>query len=66
MAPISYVRGDATNPLGRGEKIICHCCNDRGGRGKGFVLSLSKKWEAPEIADSLIRAAVQVTVYDIG
>ncbi len=48
MSTIEYVRGDATNPLGGGNKIICHCCNDRGGWGKGFVLALSKKWPGPE------------------
>jgi O-acetyl-ADP-ribose deacetylase (regulator of RNase III) len=31
-------------------KIICHVCNDIGGWGKGFVLALSKRWEAPEAA----------------
>jgi len=48
MIPISYVKGDATNPLGAGPKIIAHCCNDRGGWGKGFVLALSRKWAGPE------------------
>jgi O-acetyl-ADP-ribose deacetylase (regulator of RNase III) len=48
VTAISYVRGDATHPLGRGNKIICHCCNDRGRWGKGFVLALSKKWAEPE------------------
>jgi O-acetyl-ADP-ribose deacetylase (regulator of RNase III) len=47
---ITYVRGDATNPLGPGNKIIVHCCNDQGGWGKGFVLALSRKWSAPEEA----------------
>src|SRR5437588_621477 len=45
---ITYVRGDATNPLGAGHKIIVHCCNDRGGWGKGFVLALSRRWRQPE------------------
>jgi O-acetyl-ADP-ribose deacetylase (regulator of RNase III) len=45
---INYVRGDATNPLGPGNKIIAHCCNDQGGWGKGFVLALSRKWPGPE------------------
>jgi O-acetyl-ADP-ribose deacetylase (regulator of RNase III) len=48
VTAIAYVRGDATNPLGPRNKIICHCCNDRGRWGKGFVLALSKKWPAPE------------------
>jgi O-acetyl-ADP-ribose deacetylase (regulator of RNase III) len=48
MTPINYVRGDATNPLGAGPKIIAHCCNDLGRWGKGFVLALSRKWPGPE------------------
>jgi O-acetyl-ADP-ribose deacetylase (regulator of RNase III) len=46
--PIEYVRGDATNPLGPGNKIVAHCCNDQGKWGKGFVLALSRKWPGPE------------------
>ena len=45
---IKYVIGDATNPIGEGNKIICHICNDIGGWGAGFVLAISKKWGAPE------------------
>lgn len=45
---IEYVVGDATNPLGKGNKIIAHICNDVGGWGKGFVLAISKKWKEPE------------------
>lgn len=41
---IKYVNGDATNPIGEGHKYILHICNDIGGWGKGFVLSLSSKW----------------------
>lgn len=46
--PLTYVKGDATNPSGSGSRIIVHCCNDIGAWGAGFVLALSKKWEAPE------------------
>ncbi|MCL1890278.1 MAG: macro domain-containing protein [Desulfovibrionaceae bacterium] len=45
---IRYLRGDATAPLGRGNKIIAHICNDLGGWGAGFVLALSRRWAAPE------------------
>lgn len=45
---ISYIKGDATQPRGKGNKIIAHICNDLGGWGKGFVLAISKRWEAPE------------------
>lgn len=50
MKDIKYIRGDATNPIGSGNKIIIHCCNDcvPGKWGAGFVLSLSKRWKEPE------------------
>lgn len=47
---ITFVKGDATNPQGDGDKIICHICNDVDKWGAGFVMALSKKWEAPEKA----------------
>lgn len=48
MSKITYVKGDATRPVGDGSKIICHICNDIGAWGAGFVLALSKRWKAPE------------------
>ncbi|MFL5730142.1 MAG: macro domain-containing protein [Cytophagaceae bacterium] len=48
MAKINYIKGDATNPIGTGNKIITHICNDIGGWGKGFVTAISKKWKEPE------------------
>jgi len=50
MNEIEYIVGDATQPKGKENKIIVHVCNDVGGWGKGFVLALSKRWKAPEIA----------------
>ncbi|MCZ4513549.1 macro domain-containing protein [Streptomyces sp. ActVer] len=50
MSEITYVRGDATTPLGKGVKLIAHVCNDIGGWGKGFVLALSSRWPEPEAA----------------
>lgn len=47
---IKYVKGDATNPIGEGNKLIIHCCNDIGAWGAGFVLALSRKWKEPEQA----------------
>jgi O-acetyl-ADP-ribose deacetylase (regulator of RNase III) len=49
---IRYLQGDATQPVGlRSEfKIIVHVCNDAGKWGKGFVLAVSKRWKAPELA----------------
>lgn len=49
MTTIKYVDGDATSPIGSGNKIVCHVCNSIGGWGRGFVLSLSKKWKEPEL-----------------
>jgi O-acetyl-ADP-ribose deacetylase (regulator of RNase III) len=50
MSAITYVRGDATAPQGKGVKLIVHVCNDLGGWGKGFVLALSRRWPEPEAA----------------
>lgn len=46
---IQYLKGDATQPCGEGNKIIVHICNDIGGWGKGFVMAISKRWAAPEL-----------------
>lgn len=46
---IYYVKGDATNPVEKGNIILAHICNDIGAWGKGFVLAISKKWKTPEI-----------------
>ena len=48
MKEINYITGDATNPVGQGNKVICHICNDIGLWGKGFVLALSKRWPEPQ------------------
>jgi O-acetyl-ADP-ribose deacetylase (regulator of RNase III) len=45
---IRYVTGDATEPLGRGPRIIAHVCNDLGLWGAGFTGALSRKWREPE------------------
>ncbi|HEY9367116.1 macro domain-containing protein [Streptomyces sp.] len=50
MTAITYVRGDATAPQGKGVKIVAHVCNDLGGWGKGFVLAISRRWPEPEAA----------------
>lgn len=47
---ITYLRGDATAPQGKGVRIVAHVCNDLGGWGKGFVLALSRRWAEPEAA----------------
>lgn len=50
MGAISFVVGNATEPIGTGPRWIVHVCNDVGGWGKGFVLALSSRWSAPEAA----------------
>jgi O-acetyl-ADP-ribose deacetylase (regulator of RNase III) len=48
MNEIRYVTGDATQPIGKGPKAICHIVNNCGAWGAGFVLAVSKRWAAPE------------------
>lgn len=50
MKKITYLKGDATVPQAKGNKIIVHVCNNLGGWGKGFVLAISKRWKEPEKA----------------
>ena len=45
---INYIKGDATQPVAIGNKIIVHICNDIGGWGRGFVMAISKRWKKPE------------------
>jgi len=45
---IHYLKGDATNPQGKGKKLIIHIVNDKGGWGRGFVMALSEIWPEPE------------------
>ena len=47
---ITYLNGDATEPKVEGPKIIAHVCNDIGGWGRGFVLSLTQRWPEAEKA----------------
>ena len=51
MSTITYLIGDATNPIPTNDeaRIISHVCNDKGGWGSGFVVAVSKKWKAPEL-----------------
>jgi len=52
MSKITYVTGDATYPIGDGNKLLVHIVNNKNEweLGLGFVLALSKKWSAPEFA----------------
>lgn len=45
---IHYIKGDATQPVGDGPKLIVHICNDIGAWGAGFVMAISRKWKQPE------------------
>ncbi len=47
---IVYLTGDATRPVGRGNKLIVRVVNDQGRWGKGFVMALSARWPQPEEA----------------
>jgi len=48
--PLNYINGDATKPIGTGNRIITHCCNDLGFWNAGFVKALSRRWSEPERA----------------
>ena len=49
---ITYLKGDATQPLpsipNTGTRIITHVVNSAGGWGRGFVVAISRRWDAPE------------------
>lgn len=47
---LDYRKGDATQPIGDGERYIIHISNNQGGWGRGFVLALSGRWPEPERA----------------
>ena len=41
---ITYLEGDATSPIGEGDKVLVHCCNDIGVMGAGIARIIAKKW----------------------
>lgn len=47
---ISIVEGNAAYPMGEGNKIIVHVCNNIGIWGGGFTDDLTERWLKPEIA----------------
>ena len=49
MTEIKYIKGDATQPIGGGKKLLIHCCNSIGAWGSGFVIAISRRWKAPEV-----------------
>lgn len=48
MTSINYIKGDATRPIGEGTKYLVHICSNGNVWGKGFVLTISRKWKKPE------------------
>lgn len=62
MNKISYVKGDATDPIYSKNRFIVHICNDLGLWGKGFVLALSRKWPGPEAAYRSLAASELPTI----
>lgn len=66
MSGITYIKGDATCPQAKGNRIICHVCNDIGGWGKGFVLALSRLWPESEAAYRAWYAAGKDGAFGLG
>lgn len=66
MAEIKYLKGDATQPQAKGNKIIAHVCNDLGGWGAGFVLAISKRWPEPEEAYRTWHKERSANDFDLG
>ena len=44
MKEILYINGDVREPIGEGNKLIIHCCNDIGKMGAGVAMAISRKW----------------------
>ena len=68
MSNITYLIGDATNPIKSDDKkniIIPHICNTLGLWGAGFVLALSKKWKQPELAYKIKNKNDYLTLGDV-
>jgi O-acetyl-ADP-ribose deacetylase (regulator of RNase III) len=66
---IRYLQGDATNPaavaVGSSRFVIAHVVNDCGGWGRGFVVSLSKRYAAPEQAYRDLAKSGGLTLGDV-
>lgn len=41
---VKIIKGDVTNPIADGYKVIVHCVNDLGQMGAGVALALLTKW----------------------
>ncbi len=44
MKEYKQIKGDVTEPIGEGNKIICHCVNSIFVMGAGVALAIKKKW----------------------
>jgi len=44
MKEYKLVEGDVTEPIGDGNKILAHCCNNLFIMGSGVALALKRKW----------------------
>jgi O-acetyl-ADP-ribose deacetylase (regulator of RNase III) len=44
MKEYKQIKGDVTEPIGEGNKIIIHCCNDIFVMGSGVALAIKRKW----------------------
>jgi O-acetyl-ADP-ribose deacetylase (regulator of RNase III) len=64
MEQIKYIKGDATRPIGDGNKLIVHCCNNIGAWGLGFVLALNKRWKEPH--DAYIAWSEDKSLFKLG
>lgn len=50
---IKTIDGDVRNPIGTGNKLICHCTNDQVRMGSGVALALLQKW--PSVRSEYMR-----------
>ncbi len=41
---MKIINGDVRNPIGKGNKFICHCVNNKNLMGSGVALALLQKW----------------------
>jgi O-acetyl-ADP-ribose deacetylase (regulator of RNase III) len=48
VRPLTFISGNAANPVDVDNKIIAHISNDIGAWGKGFVVAISRRWLSPE------------------
>lgn len=52
MIPITYLKGDATEPVGGGEKYLVHVVNDIARWGAGITRLITLRW--PEVSNAYL------------